>query len=125
MIKEVSIYDLKDFNMEKTDNPFTKYIGYYINDVITGYIEYNDIYEKIDIVNIYVKEEYRNKGVGYNILSELVNLSKRNGKENITLEVNIENDIAIKLYNKCGFKKVAIREGYYNGTDGYLMELVL
>ena len=41
---------------------------------------------------------------------------------NITLEVNSKNTSAIALYHKYGFKEVAIRSGYYSGTDGILME---
>ncbi len=122
MIKEVSINDLKDFNIKKSNNPFVKYIAY-IKDEIYGYIEYNDIYESIDIVNVFVKEQYRNKKVGDTLIKYLIKNS--NNKQNITLEVNSQNKIAIKLYQNNGFKKVATREGYYNGTDGYLMELKL
>ena len=43
------------------------------------------------------------------------------GVTNITLEVNVNNTNAIKLYQKNGFKIVSRRENYYNGTDGYLM----
>ena len=42
--------------------------------------------------------------------------------KNITLEVKEDNEPAIKLYEKFGFEKKAIREGYYNGVDGILME---
>ena len=38
------------------------------------------------------------------------------------LEVNSKNTNAIALYHKYGFKEVAIRSGYYSGTDGILME---
>ena len=40
----------------------------------------------------------------------------------ITLEVNINNTIALNLYKKFNFKEVAIRKGYYNGIDAILME---
>ena len=42
--------------------------------------------------------------------------------KDITLEVKIDNVPAISIYKKFGFKKVAIRKNYYNGTDGILME---
>ena len=42
--------------------------------------------------------------------------------KSISLEVNVNNLYAIKLYENFGFKKVAIRKGYYNGIDGFLME---
>jgi ribosomal protein S18 acetylase RimI-like enzyme len=52
----------------------------------------------------------------------LIKIGKDKNIENITLEVNINNEYAIRLYEKYKFKKVAIRKAYYNGTDGYLME---
>lgn len=126
MIKEINnIEILKEFNIEKTDNPFINYIVYFDKDIPVGYIEYNKLYEKIDIVNIFVKESYRNRKIGSNMLEYLINKSKKENIENITLEVNIENTYAIKLYKKYNFKEVAIRKGYYNGIDGILMELKL
>ena len=43
-------------------------------------------------------------------------------KKDITLEVKKDNISAIKLYEKNGFIKKAIRRGYYNGVDGILYE---
>ena len=123
MIKEIDGSLLSSF-CEKSSNPFVKYLGY-IDGVIIGYIEYNDIYDTIDIVNVFVLKEYRNKGIGYALMSELISVSKTDLKKNITLEVNSLNFSAISLYQKCGFKKVGIRSGYYKGVDGYLMELIL
>ena len=57
-----------------------------------------------------------------NLIEHLIELGKENNIDNITLEVKVTNENAIKLYNKYDFKKVAIREKYYNGIDGYLME---
>ena len=122
MIKEVDSSDLKIFNVEKNSNVFRKYIAYFEDD-ICGYVEYDDIYDRVEIVNILVKEEYRNKGIGTSMLKYIIQKSK--DKENITLEVSSLNNIAIKLYENLGFKKVALRRGYYDGVDGYLMELVL
>ena len=126
MIKEINnIEILKEFNIEKTNNPFINYKAYFDKDIPLGYLEYNKLYEKVDIVNIFVKEEYRNRKIGSNMLEYLINKSKKEEIENITLEVNKENENAIKLYKKYNFKEVAIRKGYYNGIDGILMELKL
>jgi len=42
--------------------------------------------------------------------------------KDITLEVKENNYPALALYKKFQFKQVAIRKGYYEGTDGILME---
>ena len=34
----------------------------------------------------------------------------------------MNNELAIKLYEKYNFKIVTIRKSYYDGVDGYLME---
>ncbi len=122
MIKETSFESLKDFSIKETTNPFTKYIAYF-DEEIFGYIEYNDIYETIDIVNVFVKENKREKGIGEKLLRFLINENK--DKKNITLEVSKENKPALNLYKKVGFEIVGTRKEYYKGIDGYLMELKL
>ena len=57
-----------------------------------------------------------------NTPNRLINIGKNHNIDNITLEVNINNINAIKLYEKYNFEKVAVRKGYYDGVDGYLME---
>ena len=79
------------------------------------------MYEKAEINNIYVLNEYRSQGIGSKLLDYLVKKCKI--CENITLEVRKDNINAIYLYKKYGFKEVAIREKYYNGLDGILMML--
>ncbi len=41
--------------------------------------------------------------------------------DNITLEVSMLNKNAINLYEKLGFKKIAVRKNYYKDSDGILM----
>lgn len=125
MIRKIDVEELKDFNEKFSDLSMVHYFGYFDLDVVVGYIEYYDLYENIDIGNIFVKEDYRNRGIGSLLLERLIIFAKEKGKVNITLEVNVLNKYAIRLYEKYGFKKVAIRKGYYKGIDGYLMELML
>ena len=55
-------------------------------------------------------------------MNHMLNLCKEKQCENITLEVRIDNDIAISLYEKFQFKKIAIRKNYYQTKDAWLME---
>ena len=55
-------------------------------------------------------------------MDHLLEIGRSKNIENITLEVNVNNSFAIKLYEKYDFKTVAIRKNYYDGVDGYLME---
>lgn len=113
---------LKNNKLDKPiDSPFSREVIYMTNDIIIGYLSYSVMYEKAEINNIYVSEQYRSQGIGSKLLDYLVKKCKI--CENITLEVRKNNINAISLYKKYGFKEVAIREKYYNGVDGVLMML--
>ena len=82
--------------------------------------------DDIHITNIVVKKSFRRFGIGSKILESIINLSKTYNLDSITLEVNINNINAIKLYEKYGFKKLGIRKKYYkNIEDAFIMTLYL
>ena len=81
-----------------------------------GYIHYDLIYDRIEIIKFFVKEEYRGLKIGYKLLEKLVSMYN-----NISLEVKCSNKKAISLYECFGFINVKILKNYYNGEDGYLM----
>lgn len=111
-----------ELKKEFESNPYTKIYIYTENTSILGLIHINDIYDRYEINNIYVLEEYRNRGIASKLLEKIIEDGKRNNIINITLEVRENNINAIKLYKKYNFEEKAIRKGYYNGIDGLLME---
>lgn len=107
-------------------NPFSQYIIAKINKEIVGFAGVIDTVDQLEITNIVVRKDFRKKGIGNELLTELIKLAKENGKEKITLEVNNTNLAAIKLYEKNGFKNVGFRKKYYNNTyDANIMTLKL
>ena len=85
---------------------------------VIGFIIIKFLYKNlIDIYSIAIKKEYQNKGYGYNLLSRVL---KNFHKYKITLEVSEEN-VAKKLYLKCGFKIDSVRKRYYGNNDAILM----
>lgn len=99
-------------------NDFTHNIVIFNNNEISGFVIYSEIYENCEIIDVFVKEKYRKNGYASKMLSEII---EKNKNRSITLEVNSTNVPALELYNKLDFEKVAIRKGYYNGVDAYLM----
>lgn len=98
-----------------------KIIGYYDNDILVGFLIYEQLYEIIDLLYIVVEPIYRRKNIG----TELINYLIQNKKfEKIMLEVRCDNSSAIKLYKKFNFKIINIREKYYDGQDAYVMEMI-
>lgn len=101
-------------------NPYRNYIILEI-DKIKGILIYDKIYERFEIIYIYVEKEERRKGYGNALMDYFIELVKKQKGENITLEVDEKNKNAIKLYKKHEFEKVSIREKYYQNSNGYLM----
>ena len=103
---------------ELENNPFGHYLLLKEDQEVIGYIYYSDIYERAEINQFEINSFHRNCGKGDLLLKEMI----KTVDKDITLEVREDNIPAIKVYEKNGFIKKAIRKGYYNGIDGILME---
>ena len=103
---------------ELNNNPYAKVLLLKEDNKVIGYIYYSDIYERVEINQFEIDENYRNKGNGNLLLQTMINKVHKD----ITLEVKEDNTYAIKVYEKNSFIKTATRKGYYNGVDGILME---
>lgn len=99
-------------------NPYASFLVYIDDRMVIGYLYYSDIYDRIEINQISVLPNYRRQGYGSELMNHLIRKNK-----NISLEVKCDNLPAIALYEKFGFKKVAVRKDYYDGIDGNLMIL--
>ena len=113
MIKEVDIIK---------DNPFGRRAEFIEGNKSLGFLEYSLIYDRIEIDNFQVEEEFRNNGIGTKLMAYLVSKAIELRVINITLEVRMSNEIARNLYKKFGFREVALRKYYYGDEDGILME---
>jgi len=95
--------------------------NYIDGEKILGYLEIRLVDGVVDIMNLFVNEEDRKKGVATALMNEMMNNEEYN---RIMLEVNENNNQAIRLYNKLGFKEISIRERYYNTDSAIIMEKV-
>ena len=131
LIKSTLITEFDDFwNSETLENELKSKNSYYIvakiNDDIVGFAGIKVVLDEADIMNIVTKEDMRNLGIGSALFKALIDYSKNNGINKLTLEVNENNLSAIHLYEKYGFEKIAERAKYYNGTDtAVIMQLYL
>lgn len=142
IIQEMSESDLKyfekylisefdefwSFNILKQDfnNDNTYYFVAKQNDEIVGFAGLMIIIDEANIMNIVTKKVKRNLGIGSKLLENLIQFSKEKNQKSITLEVDEQNNPAIKLYEKYNFKIVGKRKNYYhNNNDALLMTLFL
>ena len=82
-------------------------------DLVTDYGEYTEKDVKIYLSRLIVKKEYRNKGIGQELLKYMINLCKQKGYKQITVGVNADNENALHIYKKYSFKI------YETSTDEY------
>lgn len=100
----------------------SKYIVAIDKNEIIGFAGIKIVLDEADIMNIVTKRSNRNKGIGSLLLENLILLANKLNVKSIILEVNEENSIAIHLYKKYGFKKIAIRKNYYKNKNAIIMK---
>jgi len=108
----------KLFHIENLNPNETIYV-YKENNIIKGFVHIQNGLDIIDLLNIIVKPEYRNHGIGSVLLKYIID-NKQDKK--IMLEVRSKNINAIKLYQKYDFKIINIRKNYYKDDDAIIME---
>ncbi|NLY71684.1 MAG: ribosomal protein S18-alanine N-acetyltransferase [Clostridiales bacterium] len=110
-------WDRSSFEFEIKENLKAIYLVADYNGKIIGYAGIWVILDEGHITNIAVHPDFRNRGLGTRLLSELIELSERRGAKRHTLEVSVANHSAISLYNKFGFETAGKREKYYEDTN--------
>lgn len=90
---------------------------------IIGYMGVWMILDEGQITNVAVDPEYRRRHIAESLIEEMVRRTAEEGVSCWTLEVRVDNDPAIRLYEKMGFRGEGIRPKYYeyDGTDALIM----
>lgn len=110
------VYDIDNY-FDKKYNVI--YLDIEDNEVV-GMIMAIVLYETCEILNIVVKEKYRNKKIATNLMDTLIS-EFADTIEFLTLEVSVNNMPAINLYKKFGLEIINTRKNYYENSDAYLM----
>ena len=70
------------------------------------------------VLNVCVREEYRQRGIARKMLLYLIDRARSAGMYEAFLEVRPSNLTAARLYHSLGFEQVGVRRGYYQATSG-------
>ena len=125
-IKDILVQEFDDFwtpsileSELKSEN--SKYIVAKENGNIVGFagLWFSPI--DAEITNIVTKKSERKRGIGSLLLGKLIEMAKKEKRDNISLEVNENNIAAGILYENAGFEIVGIRKKYYNGKDNAII----
>lgn len=96
------------------ENELSRYIVAKIENDIVGFAGIIILPDDAEITNIVTRKQNRKNGIGKLLLAKLIEITKQENKEEISLEVNEINKPAIKLYESFGFEIVGRRKKYYN-----------
>lgn len=99
------------------ESPNSKYIIAKENENIVGFAGIIILIDDTEITNIVTKKTERKRGIGTLLLDKLIEMTKKENRDKISLEVNENNIEAKNLYIKNGFEMVGRRKKYYNGID--------
>lgn len=100
--------------VKEMDNTVATYFVAEEDEKVIGYAGLWHVLDEGDIINIAVEASLRKKGIGKALLERLLNEGNARGLQVIHLEVRESNLAAIALYEKYGFKTIALRKGYYH-----------
>lgn len=92
-------------------------------DTVAGYAGFWFDGDDAQIMTIGVAKEYQKRGIASNLLKTMIENAKSIGAKRMLLEVKVNNNPALKLYEKFGFTKMGLRKRYYmpEGIDAYTM----
>ena len=85
------------------------------------------IVDEIHIGNVAVRPDYQGQGIGQAVLRSILEEGERRGMTYATLEVRPSNTRALALYERFGFRRIAVRKQYYrdNREDALVLSLDL
>lgn len=83
------------------------------------------ILDQGELANIAVDPGARGSGHGGRLLDHLVGVARSRGVGRLFLEVRESNDVALRLYDSRGFRRIGTRKGYYERPreDALVLEL--
>jgi len=115
----------KTMFLSSTKNPSTQFKIALDGQKLIGYCLFQIAGNETEILNIAVKPEERGKSYGRKLLEFIFDVSVKRNSENIFLEVAKNNEKALSLYERLGFKRVGSRGKYYANEDAVIMKKAL
>jgi ribosomal-protein-alanine N-acetyltransferase len=93
-----------------------EFVGYFILMAAAG---------EAHLLNLSISARHQRNGHGRTLLREAIELARRRGARSLFLEVRPSNLAAQALYTRFGFRRIAVRRGYYPAQAGREDALVL
>ncbi|HVB49038.1 MAG TPA: ribosomal protein S18-alanine N-acetyltransferase [Burkholderiales bacterium] len=96
-----------------------------LGDELVGYFVLMVAAGETHLLNLSIAAAWQCKGHGGALLMEALGVAREHGARHLFLEVRPSNAAALALYERFGFRRIAVRRGYYPAHDGREDALVL
>jgi ribosomal-protein-alanine N-acetyltransferase len=91
---------------------------------VVGYAGLMTVGGQADVQTVAVAPGHQGQQLGATLLRAIVDEATSRGCTEVLLEVRVDNEPALHLYEKAGFERISVRRGYYpGGIDGLVMRL--
>ncbi|MGL5900658.1 MAG: ribosomal protein S18-alanine N-acetyltransferase [Lactobacillaceae bacterium] len=118
-------WDYSAFIRELNRRQFSLYLSLVQGNQIIAFIGFNWNSREAHITNFAISRTKQHQGIGKWLLQYVINYAKKIPVFRITLEVSVDNEIAIKLYHSLSFKDGRIKKFYYSFNHGDAMNMYL
>lgn len=81
-------------------------VGWAVLSAVSG----RECYKGVAEVTLYIHEQHRGRSIGTVLLNSLISESEENGIWSLLSVIHAENNISIRLHERCGFRLVGYRE---------------
>lgn len=95
------------------NNPLSLWLVALEDGGVVGYVGSQTVMDETDMMNVAVHPDHRRKGIGQQLIDELVRRLEKQGSVSLTLEVRASNEPAKQMYEKLGFAIAGRRPNYY------------
>ncbi|MCX7925479.1 MAG: ribosomal protein S18-alanine N-acetyltransferase [Fimbriimonadales bacterium] len=102
-------------------NPSALYLNLRLNGKLVAYAGMWLVIDEAHITNVAVLPAYRGRNFAKRLIHRLLSIARERGCVKAFLEVRVSNTPAQKLYEKFGFRPVAVRAKYYDNTEDALI----
>ena len=98
---------------EAFSNELYRFVAVEERGSVVGYANFRIVADEGEIERVAVHPDSRRRGYGRKLMEAMVDYSRKKGVRDMTLDVRVNNEKAINLYESCGFSEEGRRKDYY------------
>lgn len=99
--------------LEASDTQSIRSFVAFLKQNIHGFCLFQLALDEANLLSLAVSPDYQKRGIGSALLTQSLNILEKDGMKSTILEVRAQNQSAIRLYHRLGFRQQAIRKAYY------------